>query len=654
MPTTRIKEKISTLVNSQLPEFIRSDYTTFVTFIEAYYKFLEQDQGALEIVQNARSYNDIDTTTDAFVNYFLNNYAQDIPAGVLADKGLLVKRIRDLYESKGSEVSFKLLFQLLYNEPVEVTYPYENVLVASGGEWYQKTTIRVALVSGSVSDISDRYLDLTQNGLVYRTSIISTKFLAINFYELVLEPKELAPYVIGDTVTVSNNTAVIFTGTVSSTTVELEIKATGSGFRVAQIFNINISDAVGTQLQVLSVNATGGITKLRFLSYGYNYTKDLSVVLDPTSSVASYIAAKRSRTLGFVDTISILGSYGGGDANRYFDTDYNSDTPLSYTANTLSSTTTVVAVSPGIAEGVVDPTLATIDLTIGVIARYPGGYISNKGFLSDDIIRLQDEKQYQPFAYRTESTLELSSFYDIVTKLIHPAGQRLFNNRVLTNTINAVANVSVITRSNIFTELNDKIKIIDNGITWTDNILVDQDPEILDSISVSFRKNFTDSVDIQDTITFFLTKVITDEIIADEVISNTAYRSISEEVNVTELITVSEVIAYTSVPDTIILSESISFTRVISLADSSSIDDSSIFNISKVLSEEITVLELSTLNTSKPVADESPITDTTSLNTAKTLNDTADIIETIAGILANYDAESYFSDTYAGDPIAFA
>jgi hypothetical protein len=65
MATTRIKEKISTLVNSQLPEFIRSDYTTFVTFIESYYKFLEQDQGALEIVQNARSYNDIDTTTDA-------------------------------------------------------------------------------------------------------------------------------------------------------------------------------------------------------------------------------------------------------------------------------------------------------------------------------------------------------------------------------------------------------------------------------------------------------------------------------------------------------------------------------------------------------------------------------------------------------------
>jgi hypothetical protein len=79
MATTRIKEKVSELVNSQLPEFIRSDYTTFVAFLEYYYKFLEQDQGAFELVQNARQYSDIDQTTESFVNYFLTNYAKDLP-----------------------------------------------------------------------------------------------------------------------------------------------------------------------------------------------------------------------------------------------------------------------------------------------------------------------------------------------------------------------------------------------------------------------------------------------------------------------------------------------------------------------------------------------------------------------------------------------
>ena len=34
MTTSRIKDKLSQLVGSQLPEFIRSDFPTFVEFIE--------------------------------------------------------------------------------------------------------------------------------------------------------------------------------------------------------------------------------------------------------------------------------------------------------------------------------------------------------------------------------------------------------------------------------------------------------------------------------------------------------------------------------------------------------------------------------------------------------------------------------------------
>ena len=118
MPTTRIKEKLSTLVSSQLPEFIQSDYTTFKAFLEAYYEFLEQDQNAQELLQNARSYNDIDRTVSSFVEYFLKQYCDDIPRDVLYNKKALVKNIQDLYNSKGSEKSYKLLFRILYNKDV--------------------------------------------------------------------------------------------------------------------------------------------------------------------------------------------------------------------------------------------------------------------------------------------------------------------------------------------------------------------------------------------------------------------------------------------------------------------------------------------------------------------------------------------------------
>jgi hypothetical protein len=73
-------------------------------------QFLEQDQNALELVQNARQYSDIDQTADSFVEYFLNNYAKDIPQSLLVDKGLLIKRIKGLYAAKGGSLSIEILF----------------------------------------------------------------------------------------------------------------------------------------------------------------------------------------------------------------------------------------------------------------------------------------------------------------------------------------------------------------------------------------------------------------------------------------------------------------------------------------------------------------------------------------------------------------
>ena len=70
--SNRLKEKISALVLSQVPEFIGNDFPLFVSFVEEYYKFLEQDQGAQEVIQNALDYSDIDATIESFLKYFIS------------------------------------------------------------------------------------------------------------------------------------------------------------------------------------------------------------------------------------------------------------------------------------------------------------------------------------------------------------------------------------------------------------------------------------------------------------------------------------------------------------------------------------------------------------------------------------------------------
>ena len=144
MTTSRIKNKISAIVSSQLPEFVRNENPIFVSFIEAYYKFVEQDKNSQEIIQNLLLYNDIDSTTEDFIKYFLSNYASILPENIIANKKLAIKRIKDIYESKGSPLSFQLFFRIVFNQEIRVNFPYENVLIPSGGNFLQRRSLRVS------------------------------------------------------------------------------------------------------------------------------------------------------------------------------------------------------------------------------------------------------------------------------------------------------------------------------------------------------------------------------------------------------------------------------------------------------------------------------------------------------------------------------
>ena len=460
MPTTRIKEKISKLVSGHVPEFIKSDYTTFVSFIEAYYRFLEQDQGALEVVQNAKEYGDIDRTLDSFVNYFIANYAQDIGYNALVNKRLLIKRIKDLYEAKGSDLSFKILFKLLYDTVVESSHPYDNVLIASDGTWDQRVSLRVEMTSGSIDGITDRFLNITKNSIVYNDAIVRVKLLDADLYEVFLKSSSTTPYELGDVVSVSSTSGVIFTGIVKPTTVSTRIVSAGSGFKAGQIFNVPISGGINTLIRILTVNSTGGILSLRILNFGYNYpTENVTINLFSDLTVATRTEIFNTISGGFRESIQILSPHTVSSPSRYFFSDYIDN--YEYTGNLLAIVSSDQSVTSATTSGNNLGSTAIITMVMGAVARYPGQFNTSQGFISEPEVRLQDDQLYQPFAYQLASDLDISVFYDTVKKLIHPTGTNLFNNRILSTTANLQSNISVQTTSNIFIELRDTFEAID-------------------------------------------------------------------------------------------------------------------------------------------------------------------------------------------------
>ena len=539
MATTRIVEKISRLVRNQLPEYVRTDYGTFVTFVEAYYKFLEQDQGALELVQNARSYADIDSTTDAFVQYFLTNYQKDLPTSVLVNQRLLVKKINDLYTSKGSDLSFKLLFRLFYDTSVTVSHPYDNVLRPSDGQWEQRLSLRVERVAGSVADIENRFITYSKNNIAYKDAIVRVRNLSFDLYEIFLRSDSLTPYTVGDAITVESDNGTIFTGIIKPTATNYSITTPGTGFKAGQIFNINIAGAVDTLVRIIRVNATGGIELLKILNFGYGFTSDITIDLDSELTVSTTSLNFETKAGGFTETFELLRPHGALTASRYFFSDYVVEgytgdylVQASTTSQKLTSVTTV---------GERSADTAVITFTMGAVAKYPGQYISTRGFISDPEVRIQDSKLYQPFAYELASELDIITFYDIVKKLVHPAGTNLFVNRIIDNTANLTANISVATSRNVFVELNSVFTTLDYVVAALLKPLPPDSANTSDSVTLSVSKPLTDLANvIDDTFVVLYKEPFADSATINEQISlNIALAAFTDNVTLSESVVLS-------------------------------------------------------------------------------------------------------------------
>lgn len=142
-----LDKKISILVSRQVPEFIREENPIFVSFLEAYYEFLENKIGTEinDLTTQAgilRYVSDVDYSIESFEQQFFNTFADLLPSESAVSKEVLIKNVLPLYLSKGSEKSFKLLFRMLFGSELEVSFPKNNVLRASDGKWLIDTAIR--------------------------------------------------------------------------------------------------------------------------------------------------------------------------------------------------------------------------------------------------------------------------------------------------------------------------------------------------------------------------------------------------------------------------------------------------------------------------------------------------------------------------------
>ena len=101
---------------------------------------------------------DIDQNSTNYLDLMQKEIAQAIPRSLTTDKRKLYKRIIDFYKVRGSQDSIEIFFRLLFDDTVEVEYPWDNTLRPSAGDWSPAVNQFVS-TTGMVSEKKNRIHD---------------------------------------------------------------------------------------------------------------------------------------------------------------------------------------------------------------------------------------------------------------------------------------------------------------------------------------------------------------------------------------------------------------------------------------------------------------------------------------------------------------
>lgn len=309
-----MKVAVRSTIPYQVPAFVAEDNPLFIDFLDAYYEWLEQEGNSVDYVRNALTFLDVDQTLDKFVNYFWEE-VRDIPLEAKANRRLLAKHIYDLYQSKGTIKSYKLLFRILYGEDVEVYTPKNDMLRVSDGKWETNHTIRSTTVDGDPFGLIGLTLRQTDpNATVLVQNVVKYSYGSDDYYDIQIEPGSNV-----GTLRPNENAFANWTdadGNEQTITVFLPISPTTLTIRSKGKYHdagwlVSLIDTTGTDFDArIGEIGAGTISGIMILDGGVGYVVGDNLSVDNTNTAGVGLSATVSRvdSTGAVTALRITNS----------------------------------------------------------------------------------------------------------------------------------------------------------------------------------------------------------------------------------------------------------------------------------------------------------------------------------------------------------
>lgn len=268
---TDIVSNISTLIESQFPDFYKEEGQQLIAFLEAYYEFLESNSDySVNLSRNMFTIRDIDTTLEEFVVHFKEKYLKDFPFVGASDKRFLVKNILDLYRAKGSERSVKLLMSILFGEDTtEIYVPGRDILRASDSIWFRPTYLELTSSPRSANFIGKQIIGSNSGAKAFVEGLVSKRVNG-NIIDILYISNVQGNFIRAERVTENGELDGAPTITGSLTSIDIELG--GRDNQIGDVFDVISDEGKQGKVRVTDLAEETGRVGFDLVDGGYGYT----------------------------------------------------------------------------------------------------------------------------------------------------------------------------------------------------------------------------------------------------------------------------------------------------------------------------------------------------------------------------------------------
>lgn len=258
-----IESIISSFVESQFPDFYKSEGPRFIDFVRQYYTWMESENQALKQSRSLFNIRDIDKTREDFLVYFKEKYFQQLPKSLQANTQLLTKFATDFYNVKGTSRGVELVLRGIFNEEARVSFPGEDIFRLSNGEWVRPVYLELSVSERTKTFVNQEIVGFNSGAKAFIEVLvrrrINTKIIDVAYISNVR-----GDFQTGEVITLSSNTSVDNAPTVIGSMNSLEVLTGGAGFEIGDTFNVISSNGKQGKARVSGITDKSGTVSFLF------------------------------------------------------------------------------------------------------------------------------------------------------------------------------------------------------------------------------------------------------------------------------------------------------------------------------------------------------------------------------------------------------